>query len=196
MDRSPAKRLTGHGPAFGVRRVRFSARQERGTVLFLGLALLLAITAGALSGAQTTLLELRMARNGQDAARAFHAADAALAEAEARLRGGGHGDAVPGARFGETPAWRDPAAWETFARNAQTPLPDVAHAPRVLIERVASWADPETPGAPATDVFRITARAVGSGRSTVALLQSTYAVGPEGDCPTCSGRLGWIELEP
>ena len=78
MDGGVAERLTGPGPVVGP----VSRTGQDGTVLFLGLALLLAITAAALSAAQTTSLELRMSRNSHDAALAFHAADAALAEAE------------------------------------------------------------------------------------------------------------------
>ena len=44
-------------------------RQQRGIVLFVSLALLTVLTVGALAAAQTTTLELRMARNQHDAAR-------------------------------------------------------------------------------------------------------------------------------
>ena len=186
MDGGVAKRLIGAG----------RTRQD-GTVLFLGLALLLAITAGALSAAQTTSLELRMSRNSHDAGLAFHAADAALAEAVAWLERAGdradprvHG---AGGNYGTAPAWQDPAAWNAHGRALGTPLPGVVEPPRSLIEWVTTYeTEIEPPSGIFVDVFRITAWGVGRHPMTVVRLQSTYAITRDG---VDTRRLSWVELE-
>lgn len=186
MDRGVAKRLTGGG-----------ASVQRGAVLFLGLALLLAITAGALSAAQTTSLELRMSRNSHDAALALGAADAALAEGEAWVAATGDpSDArvyAGGTRYGEVAVWRDATAWAVHGQAAGIPLPGVAEAPRLLIEWVTTYqsAGAESLPGPLVDVFRVTATGVGSSRATVVRLQAAYAR-TRGNGET--RRLSWVEL--
>ncbi|MCY3620850.1 MAG: hypothetical protein OXH68_03960 [Gammaproteobacteria bacterium] len=181
MDRGIAKRLIVPGPPV-----------QRGAVLFLGLALLLAITAGALSAAQTTSLELRMSRNSLEAALAFRAADAALAEAEAWLRTVGDPADVRvyagGVRYGEIVAWRDRTVWTAHGQTAVTPLPGVVEAPRFLIEWITTYES--VPGT-LVDVFRVTATGVGSTQAVVVRLQATYARTHDG----ATRRLGWVELE-
>lgn len=188
MDRGIAKRLTGRalGPP-----------GQGGVVLFLGLALLLAITAGALSAAQTTSLELRMSRNSHDAALAFRAADAALAEAEAWLEANGDpADArvyAEATRYGEAAAWRDQTAWAGHGQTARTALPGVVEAPRLLIEWVTTYRSGSlaSPPGPLLDVFRVTATAVGSSRTTAVRLQATYARNRDNGGIR---RLSWVEL--
>ena len=193
MDGGVAKRLIGRGAW----RHEQPRTRQRGAVLFLGLALLMAITAAALSAAQTTSLELRMSRNSHDAALAFHAADAALREAEAWLEA--DGDATDarvhpgGTGYGSPPAWRDPAVWAAHGRAAGTRLPGVVEAPRSLIEWITTHEDTALPPPrPLVDVFRVTARGIGSSPATVVRLQSTYARTRDADE---AGRLSWVELE-
>ena len=188
MDRSVAKRLTGRGASFGPQR----RGDQGGAVLFLGLALLLAITAGALSAAQTTSLELRMSRNSHDAALALRAADGALAEAEAWLEATGDpADArvyAGGTRYGEVEAWRDPAVWFAHGQTAGTPLPGLVGPPRFLIEWVTTY---ESQPGIHVDVFRVTVTGVGSNQATVVRLQATYARTRAGGGIR---RLSWVEL--
>lgn len=193
MDGGVAKRLTRRGafPRAGTQ------ASQRGAVLFLGLALLMAITAGALSAAQTTSLELRMSRNSHDTALAFHAADAALAEAGAWIAAGG--DATDarvypqGTPYGTVPAWQDSAVWGTHGQVATAPVVGVAADPRFLIEWVTTYdtSTPTTPG-PLVDVFRVTATGTGSSSATVVRLQSTFARTRDG----ATSRLSWVELAP
>ena len=189
MDRGVAKRLTGRtlGPP-----------GQGGAVLFLGLALLLAITAGALTAAQTTSLELRMSRNSQDAALALCAADAALMEAEAWLQANGHlTDArvyAGGTRYGEAAGWRDQTVWAAHGQSADMRLPGVIEAPRHLIEWVTTYQSTgfESLPGPLVDVFRVTATAVGSSRSGVVRLQATFARNrDDGEVR----RLSWAEVD-
>ena len=188
MDRGVAKRLNRRGPRPAARRPTV----QRGAVLFLGLALLLAITAGALSAAQTTSLELRMARNGHDAVLAFNAADAALAEAEAWIEAGGAATDArvhpPGPGYGAMPAWRDPDAWITHGQGAGTHLSGVVVAPRYLVEWMATHPT-DTPSPGAVEVFRVTAEGVGSSSAILVRLQATYA-----RARGVTTRLAWVEL--
>ncbi|MCY3814199.1 MAG: PilX N-terminal domain-containing pilus assembly protein [Gammaproteobacteria bacterium] len=149
---------------------------QRGLVLLVSLGLLLSLTLAAVSAAQTTVLELRMARNGRDAALAFHAAEAALADAEYAIRTGAAA-ALPARAYGEARRW-ELHHW-----------PDTQSA--YLVEAVATVGGPP-PGAVA--VFRITARGRGPG-GAVAWLQTTYgrANAPGAD-PRMTGRLSWVAL--
>ena len=187
MDRGVAKRLTGRGASFGPQ----WRGDQGGAVLFLGLALLLAITAGVLSAAQTTILELRMSRNSHDAALALRAADGALAEAEAWLESAGDPAAsrvyAGGTRYGEVEAWRDAAVWSAHGQTAGTPLAGMVESPRFLIERVTTY---ESQPGTHVDVFRVTVTGVGSNQATVVRLQATYARTRGGGIR----RLSWVEL--
>ena len=148
-----------------------SARAQRGMVLLVSLGLLLSLTLAAVSAAQTTVLELRMARNGRDAALAFHAAEAALSDAERAIMGGAVSPLPPPA-YGETPPWRS------------HPWPDSEAA--YVVEAVANVGP--------IAVLRVTARGRGPG-GTVAWLQTTYgrATGRGAD-PGMTGRLSWVAL--
>lgn len=194
MDGRVAERLTRRGSDRPLR------SRQNGAVLFLGLALMLAITAAALSGAYTTTLELHMSRNSHDTALAFHAADAALAEAAAWLDGNGDPadgdpDANPGPHYGEVPLWRDRSAWDGHGRTAATPLPGVSEAPRFLIEWITTLESEAPPAGTPVDVFRVTARGVGRSPNTVVRLQGTYARTRGGVPGTRMRRLSWVELE-
>lgn len=155
--------------------------RQRGIVLFVSLALLLALTLGALGAAQTTVLELRMARNAQDAALAFHAAESALVRAETALAAGVVVDVLAAPVYGEVAPWRE-SDWRG-ADDSDT-----------IVESVAAIQALLTPDAP-VDVYRVTARGVGPGGAVV-LLQSTVGVAaaPGADA-TLVGRLSWVRLD-
>ena len=189
---------------------RFNSRAG-GIVLFVSLALLLAITVAALSAAQTTILELRMARNSADGALAFHAAEAALAEAEAWLAVNdgdpaenfsprGIDGLFAAAAYGERDPWHG-ADWTGQGRVLAVPLSGVEEQPRTIVEWVATFEDSGTPATPlppvTIDVFRITARGSGATSAASVLLQSTYGRVRDGggmlDRAT-TGRLSWADL--
>lgn len=145
-------------------------------VLLVSLGLLLSLTLAAVSAAQTTVLELRMARSGRDAALALHAAEAALADAELAIVSGAVSPLSPPA-YGQAPSWQS-RDW-----------PDSQSA--YVVEAVATVGKPPF-GEVA--VFRITARGRGPG-GAVAWLQTTYgrATAPGAD-PRMTGRLSWVAL--
>ena len=150
---------------------------QRGMVLFVSLGLLLALTLGALAAAQTTVLELRMTRNGADAALAFYAAEAALAAAETAIGQGAAKPVLASQSYGDDAAWRDhgwPDSPSAYAIEHVASIPD-AHSPEVA-------------------VYRITARGEGPGGAVVRV-QATYgvALGPGAD-PATTGRLSWVAL--
>ena len=152
------------------------SRRQRGMVLLVSLGLLLSLTLAAVSAAQTTVLELRMARNGRDAALAFHAAEAALSDAEAAIMSGAVSPLPPRA-YGETPPWQ----------SHDWPESESAY----VVEAVATVA-----GTPSGEVavFRVTARGQGPG-SAVAWLQTTYGrANSPGVNPRMIGRLSWVAL--
>ena len=179
-------------------------RAARGVALFIVLALLTAMTVATLAAAQTTVLELAMARNDEDARRAFHGAEAALAEARAWLRSNA---ADPAALFTNAGglyaprAYGEPAPWrlDVWARDASrsaAAAPGLPEAPRYVIEwlttRNADDPDRPPPAAP-VDVYRITARATGA--SAVVLLQCTYGQTRDGGASRLAGTLSWAQLD-
>lgn len=176
-------------------------RPPRGIVLFVGLALLLALSLAALATAQTTTLELRMAANAAAAEQALFAAEAAVREAEWWL--GGHGadptavfpggGRFAGVGYGDQDPWQRPGVWRS-APALGVALPAVSPQPRYLIEWLGSFTDGGTrsqPLPPATiDLFRVTAE--GGGGSV--LLQTTFGQVRGGGNRRFTGRLSWMRV--
>ena len=184
---------------------RTLAASQRGIVLFISLALLTVLAVGGLAAAQTTLLELRMARNQQDAALALHAAEIALAAAEAWLQANAadpqtlfaaNGDGLHrAAGYGEAAPWRDAGAWQS-ARGVPSTVPHVSAQPRYLVEWLSTRTDTGSAQRPlpplVIDLFRITAR--GTGERASAMLQVTYGRARSGGSRPLTGRLSWVEV--
>ena len=183
---------------------RPNPHHQRGIVLFVGLALLTALSIGGLTAARTTTLELRMARNQHDAAMALHAAEFALLAAEAWLQTNA---ADPAALFaasgnglyravgyGEAAPWRDAGAWNTALAAAT--VPNVSAQPRYLVEWLSTRTDTGTAMNPqpplVVDIFRITAR--GTGERASVTLQSTYGRVRGSGSRALTGRLSWVEV--
>ena len=182
--------------------------RQQGIVLFVSLALLLALSVGGVAAAQIATLELRMARNDRDAALAFHAAEAALLEAETWLAanaddphalfavdGNGLFSAIP---YGEQPPWQLAGIWTSNrSRRVANVIPDVVEQPRYVIEWLSTFVEPGTSTLPPTtiDLFRITAR--GTGVHASATLQSTCGRArgsATGAAHAMTGRLSWVDL--
>lgn len=180
------------------------AAKQRGIVLFVSLALLMAIAVGGIAAAQVATLELRMVRNHRDAAMAFHAADAALGEAEAWLEttaddpgplfAANSGGLFLAPGYGEEPIWRRTGIWTgSESRSVVNALQNVAQPPRYIVEWLSTRVEPAVGGAPpVVDLFRITAR--GTGVSASAILQSTYGRARGGAAHGMAGRLSWTDL--
>ena len=183
------------------RPLRRRGQPPKGIVLFVSLALLLALSVGALATAHSTTLELRMARNALAAEQALLAAEAALAEAEQWLATNADDPPAlfPAPQQGRlaSPAYGDPAPWQRAAAwTAAAPLNGGAaiggQQPRYVIEWLSFFTDTGTSTTslpPATvDVYRITAQA------GTAVVQTTYGHVRGGGTRRFSGRQSWVRL--
>lgn len=166
--------------------------------MIFSLVFLLILTLMGVSSMESTILEERMAGNMQDYGTAFQAAESALTEAEQWLAAqvlwptssadGSTGvwarEAMDPDADNSIPWWqesaRDSNAWWQANARAAVGSPNLATAPRFLIEeyRVATSGESLAVGTGVQDrtrIFhRITARGVGRNASTVVQLQSTY----------------------
>lgn len=173
--------------------------RDRGIALFVCLVVLLALGVAGVSASQTVSLEVRMTRNGHDGELAMQAAESALREGERLVASTGFFPAAPGfytgAIFGVPEPWTRPETWRGTNSRVATPLAGVAEPPRFIVERIASWVDPDG----GMEVFTVTARAVGGTRHARVVLQSAFALSPPvGDMasgPTRATRLSWRELD-
>ena len=152
------------------------AAKQHGMVLLISLGLLLALTLGAVSAAQTVILEQRMTRNEADAARAFLAAEAALATVEAEIESGTITALLPAQAYGDDPPWR--------VRDWSQPGP---------VHAVAMLVGVQDQSGNDVDVYRITVREEGPA-GAVAWLQTTYGVVNGGGDSPLAGRLSWVTL--
>lgn len=176
----------------------------QGVVLFVGLALLLALSAAALATAQTTLLELRMAGNAAAAEQALFAAEAAVREAEWWL--GRHAAADPdavfpapgrgrfaGLAYGDEDPWQRAGVWRS-APGLGVDLPGVPAQPGYLIERLGSFTDAGTRSRPlppvTVDLYRVTAQGGGG----AVLLQTTFGQVRGGGSRAFARRLSWVRV--
>jgi type IV pilus assembly protein PilX len=160
-----------------------SRSRARGASLITALIFLVIMAMLSVTLAGVTSLEERMASNTRDRDLALQAAEAALRDAEQRL-------ALPAFRSAGFPAFvatraNGAAYWEGCFSSAappcnviyqpSKPLPTlgpgaVAAQPRFVIER--------KPNAGLTEVFRVTARAVGGAADTIVVLQTELGVTP------------------
>lgn len=171
--------------------------QESGSVMLLGLALMLVVGTLSFAMLQAVGLEQRLAYQERDRQVAFHAAEAALHHAQALIDSneGGLFSPLHEATFPTrcadglcrstpaAPAWKSlPAsAWAegaTLTRAYPAPadaldLTALASLPRHFIEYQGSLT-PMEPGAPCLALFLITARATGLTAHSVVTLQSEY----------------------
>jgi type IV pilus assembly protein PilX len=158
--------------------------RQRGASLIIALIFLVIMAMLGVTLANVTNLEERMAGNTRDRDLALQAAEAALRDAEVRLEDVAF-------RAGPFPAYdaaraNDAAFWENcFATNntpcgapkePTTALPDgtdagaVAEPPQFIVET--------KPNVGTTQVFRVTARAVGGSPDTIVVLQAEFGFTP------------------
>ena len=172
--------------------------RQHGIALFVCLVVLLTLGVAGISASQSVSLEVRMARNGHDGDLALQAAESALREGEELVASAGFDPAMPG--FYAVPGFVTPAPWsrpETWggasSRVAPAP-PSVAEPPRFIVERIASWVDPDD--GVGVEVLKVTARAVGGTPHARVVLQSTFALShPGGTGSRRAVWLSWRELD-
>lgn len=153
---------------------------QRGSVLLVGLVLLLIITILSLTAMRTTALQERMSGNLRDRGIAFQAAEIALRQGEQPLRDNvsytvgtaGYyepslGGASPPSNLG------DDSAWASNTMSA-TSVYGTEKNPQFIIEKLPAHV-PLVPGEPVkTDQFRVSALGMGASASTKVVLQSYF----------------------
>jgi len=159
--------------------------RQRGSVLIVGMLLLLMLTLIGLVTATETRTDSRVTSNTLDRAIAFQAAEAALREGEALLQVPNPAQQLRDAAgfYDETEApVIDYRSWnDSNSYRAQADLPGLAAAPRFVIDQLnltATRTGELTTGVVyhVTDehLYRVTAASVGRGQQTLVVLQTTY----------------------
>jgi type IV pilus assembly protein PilX len=163
-------------------RAGFSLRQ-RGASLVVALIFLVIMAMLGVTLANVTNLEERMTGNTRDRDLALQAAEAALRDAEVRL-------ADPGFRDDGFPEvdpedGNDAAYWETcFTTDAApcnatyTPVTGLPTAGGGAISAQPEFIVQTKPTAGTTQIYRVTARAVGGSPDTVVVLQAEFGYTP------------------
>jgi type IV pilus assembly protein PilX len=167
-------------------RVHNAARRERGATLIIALVFLVIMAMLGVTVANVTSLQEKMAGNTRDRDLALQAAEAALRDAQIRLATdvGFRTAAIPwnpadAARANDDDFWE--ACFTTnaapcIAADTKGPLQGlpsegsgaIAAAPEYIVER--------RPDDGATQVYRVTVRAVGGTSNAVVILQAEYGI--------------------
>lgn len=172
-------------------------RHQKGAVLAIGLVMLLLLTLIGISGTQSTGLEERMAGNEQDENLAFQAAEATIKAAEQQLEwAAGQGivinyteEGINGYYTVSSPALVSLSVTQTAAFWENNPsitysdgtLVDVNldNPPKYFIQFLGQHISPNTTqnNNNNTCVYRIMAYARGRSTSSLAIVESIYAIG-------------------
>ncbi|HVY81427.1 MAG TPA: PilX N-terminal domain-containing pilus assembly protein [Steroidobacteraceae bacterium] len=157
-------------------------RGERGASLIVALIFLVIMAMLGVTVASVTGLEQRMASNTRDRDLALQAAEAALHDAQERLKGAAlRGDAVPFVKTRENSA----SFWDACFANRTAPC-DKTHEPEHKLVNFGPGAVAAQPlfvvekkdPIGTTEIYLVTARAVGGTADTVVILQAEYAYTP------------------
>jgi type IV pilus assembly protein PilX len=159
--------------------------RERGASLLVALIFLVIMAMLGVTLANVTTLEERMAGNTRDRDLALQAAEAALRDAEARLADTVFRNPVVPFPTVEMEDGNDAAYWETCFTTPE-PLCDGAYEPETGLPTAGAGAinaQPQfvvqtKPPVGTTQIFRVTARAVGGSPDTVVLLQAEFGFTP------------------
>jgi len=161
--------------------------RQKGVVLVVSLIMLLLLTIIGLTGTQVTSLEEKMTGNSRNQNLAFQSAESALRAGEAVLTqavlpvftaSGANGLYLESAT---SPNENDNWAIFNVASYSANTLTDVAATPQYIIQQMDSG-DTSASGSSsldagsysASDMYRVTARAVGGTVSAVVVVQSIY----------------------
>jgi type IV pilus assembly protein PilX len=168
--------------------LRLRTRADRGSSLIVSLIFLVVMAMLSVTLANVTTLEERMAGSTRDRNLALQAAEAALRDAELRIA------TSPGFRATAFPAFtpllaNDATYWEACFASGGAPcdtiyqptqlLPTlgpgaVAAQPRFIVERKPDIGPPGS----ITEIYRVTARAVGGSADTIVVLQAEFGFTP------------------
>jgi type IV pilus assembly protein PilX len=156
--------------------------KQRGATLLVALIFLVIMAMLGVSVAQVTTLQEKMAGNTRDRDLALQAAEAALRDAELRLADAGfragavtwdptnpNNDVFWSECFSSTPT--APCAGNMYTPELSLPSSGsgaIASQPRYIVER--------KPNAGTTEVYRVTAYAVGGTADAVVILQAEFGI--------------------
>ncbi len=148
--------------------------RQHGTVLVIGLILLLLMTLIGVTAIQTTSLDERMAGNARDRNLAFQAAEAALREAEQNVTKTSTPDLLP--KLTEVkPDPQQDTAWDNYQTYTGT-IQDVINKPTYVIEKLADLSS-ALEFKDVSGLYRVTSRGQGSTATAVVVLQTTIGRG-------------------
>lgn len=165
---------------------RTQARQ-RGVVLIATAILLVVLTVIALAGVSMISTQTRVATNSADVQVAYQAAEGALSDAQNQLMAGNFQPgmfASNGAGLyvfdpSAPPVWADAHLWlpENASKVLTSSMPlGSKSSPTYVIEQMPSVIKPGQDMKRPTQVYRITARAVGRSGNAPVVLQSTVQI--------------------
>jgi type IV pilus assembly protein PilX len=158
---------------------------QRGAVLMTTVILLLLITVLALSAVLMNSTQTRVAANSADSLIAYQTAEGALTEAENALLAGNYDVTQFAANTAglyvldaaaSTPVWSKPATWTTATAKISSYQGGSNAAAAYVIEKLPSVIRPGQNMKTPTQVYRITARAVGQSGNSPIILQSTLQI--------------------
>ncbi|TCT22889.1 pilus assembly PilX family protein [Thiobaca trueperi] len=148
--------------------------RQHGTVLVIGLILLLLMTLIGVTAIQTTSLDERMAGNARDRNLAFQAAEAALREAEQNVTKTSTPDLLP--KLTEVkPDPQQDTAWDNYQTYTGT-IQDIINKPTYVIEKLADLSS-ALEFKDVSGLYRVTSRGQGSTATAVVVLQTTIGRG-------------------
>ena len=159
--------------------------RERGASLVVALIFLVIMAMLGVTLANVTTLEERMAGNTRDRDLALQAAEAALRDAEARLANPVFRNPVTPFPEVDLDDGNDAAYWESCF-TTPTPPCNTSYTPETGLPTAgpgAIHAQPEfvvqtKPPVGTTQIYRVTARAVGGSEDTVVVLQAEFGFTP------------------
>lgn len=148
--------------------------RQHGTVLVIGLILLLLMTLIGVTAIQTTSLDERMAGNSRDRNLAFQAAEAALREAEENVTETPTADLL--LKLTEVkPNPQQDTAWNNYQTYTGT-IQGIAAKPTYVIEKLADLSS-ALEFKDVSGIYRVTSRGQGSTATAVVVLQTTIGRG-------------------
>ena len=149
--------------------------RQHGTVLVIGLILLLLMTLIGVTAIQTTSLDERMAGNARDRNLAFQAAEAALRGAENDVKSNSTADLLT--KLTEIkPNPQQDTAWNKQQTYSANTISNIVAQPTYVIEKLADFSS-ALEFKDVSGLYRVTSRGQGATATAVVVLQTTTGRG-------------------
>ncbi len=162
-------------------------QKQSGTVLIMGIVMLLILSVIILAGSKTTMLQQKMSNNFKDKEYAFQAAEAAIRTGEKFLRNATVAE-LRNLTFDGTNGYygydidravKEESDWsDLHALDSEHGLYQVIGTPKYIIEKIVGVQPPggslQAPQAKDSSYYRITAKAKGGTDGSLVVLQTIY----------------------